>query len=75
MTSTQGPPRRPHDLPALLALRTDWKGPADAQFAALFTDWFHRESSTRWWWLAEHADTAVGMVSLKLIERMPTLHW
>lgn len=72
MTSTRVRRAGFHDLPALLALRTDWKGPADTQFAARFTDWFERESTTRWWWVAERADTAVGMVSLKLIERMPT---
>ena len=61
------------DLPALVALRTDWQGPApDSDFAQRFADWFDREGESRRWWLAKDGSTAVGMVNLKVIDRMPS---
>jgi GNAT superfamily N-acetyltransferase len=42
-------------------------------FAAEFADWFQREGSQRWWWIAEDsAGRARGMVNLKVFERMPS---
>jgi GNAT superfamily N-acetyltransferase len=42
-------------------------------FAAEFADWFQREGSQRWWWIAEdNTGRARGMVNLKVFERMPS---
>jgi GNAT superfamily N-acetyltransferase len=62
------------DMPSLMALRAAWRDAAitDA-FAAEFADWFKREGSQRWWWIAEDsAGRARGMVNLKVFERMPS---
>ena len=55
-----------------MALRSLWHGTgADKEFVRRFTTWFEQEATTRWWWLALDAPTPVGMVNLKLFERMP----
>ncbi|HVE63985.1 MAG TPA: GNAT family N-acetyltransferase [Mycobacteriales bacterium] len=63
------------DAAAFLALRAEWHGGpvSSAGFAESFTSWFRRELPTRWWWLA-HDDEGVplGMVNLKIFERMPS---
>lgn len=59
-------------MSSLLALRAAWRAaPVTDEFAAAFSSWFEREASQRWWWMAED-DTgrAVGMVNLKIFERM-----
>lgn len=42
-----------------------------AEFAEAFAAWFAREGADRWWWLAEHEGAAVGMVNLRVFDRMP----
>jgi GNAT superfamily N-acetyltransferase len=56
-----------------MTLRASWRGTAVTEgFATEFMAWFEREGSQRWWWLAEDpTGVAVGMVNLKLFERMP----
>jgi GNAT superfamily N-acetyltransferase len=63
----------PQDALALMTLRAAWRGTAVSEdFASQFVPWFEREGSQRWWWLAEDpTGTGVGMVNLKLFERMP----
>jgi GNAT superfamily N-acetyltransferase len=57
----------------LVGLRASWRGePVTTEFAATFRNWFLREGSTRWWWLAIDANEPVGMVNMKLYERMPS---
>jgi len=61
------------DIAELARLRTAWREePLTSQFLDAFRSWFEREQNSRWWWLAEaEAGTAVGMVNLKLFDRMP----
>ena len=57
----------------LANLRAAWRGqPASPDFIATFREWFQREQHTRWWWLAVDDDNAVGMVNVKLFDRMPS---
>ena len=65
-------PAGPADVPALVALRSAWKGPGTPDFRRDFDAWFTREHPTRQWWIAEEAGTPVGMVNLKLVDRMPS---
>ncbi len=61
------------DLASLMRLRSTWRGAElTPDFAESFTSWFGREGSNRWWWLALDGSAAVGMVNLKLYERMPS---
>ena len=60
------------DVGALLALRSQWKDEEPTpEFVDRFTTWFQQEWPTRWWWLALDDLRPVGMVNLKLFERMP----
>lgn len=61
------------DVDSLARLRATWHGcePSIA-FLAAFRGWFLREQASRWWWLADDDRTAIGMVNLKLFERMPS---
>lgn len=61
------------DLLALLTLRASWRETAVTDdYAVDFDAWFHREGNQRWWWLAEDpAGVAVGMVNMKIFDRMP----
>ena len=61
------------DLLSLLTLRASWRGVAVTDdYAVGFSAWFERESSQRWWWLAEDTTgVAVGMVNMKIFDRMP----
>src|SRR3954469_22907788 len=64
------------DIDMLVGLRASWRGePVTTEFAATFRNWFVREGSTRWWWLAIDANEPVGMVNMKLYERMPSPGW
>ncbi len=61
------------DVPALAALRAAWREqPCTAEFVEAFRDWFVEEGASRWWWIAEEGGEAVGMIGLKLFDRMPT---
>ena len=61
------------DVDQLARLRAAWRGqPVSAEFAATFREWFLREQDTRWWWIADTGDESVGMVNLKLFDRMPS---
>lgn len=62
------------DVSSLLSLRAAWRSATVTErFAIEFSAWFEREASQRWWWIAED-DTAraVGMVNLKIFDRMPS---
>jgi GNAT superfamily N-acetyltransferase len=63
----------PEDVEALARLRAAWRGePATPSFVAAFQAWHVREPD-RWWWLAVDGDgEPVGMVNLKVFERMPS---
>jgi GNAT superfamily N-acetyltransferase len=62
------------DVESLARLRTLWRGePLTSEFVGQFRAWWDREQPSRWWWIAEDgSDVAVGMVNLKLFDRMPT---
>lgn len=61
------------DVDRLAKLRAEWRGePASAEFLATFRDWFLREQSTRWWWIALEGERTIGMVNLKVFNRMPS---
>jgi len=61
------------DVDALVRLRATWREhEAPGEFASVFHDWFRREQPSRWWWIATDDDDAVGMVNLKLFQRMPS---
>lgn len=61
------------DIDALAGLRAAWRDEAPTpQFVAAFATWLEREQPSRWWWLAEtDAGAPVGMVNLKIFDRMP----
>ena len=63
----------PEDVEALARLRAAWRDePMTPSFVADFRAWHTRESD-RWWWLAVQGDgESVGMVNLKVFERMPS---
>jgi GNAT superfamily N-acetyltransferase len=62
------------DVPELARLRAQWRGAElSAEFTAQLREWFLREQHTRWWWLAEtDSGEIVGMVNVKLFDRMPS---
>ena len=61
------------DIPALSALRAAWREhELTPSFLDAFAEWFGRERSSRWWWLAEAAGEPVGMVNVKVFDRMPS---
>ncbi|HTW19492.1 MAG TPA: GNAT family N-acetyltransferase [Mycobacteriales bacterium] len=61
------------DVPQLAALRAQWREQeSSAQFVAAYRDWFVREAAVRWWWLAVDGPAAIGMVNLKMFDRMPS---
>jgi GNAT superfamily N-acetyltransferase len=60
------------DVDRLAQLRAVWRGhPTSAEFFAAFREWFLREQSSRWWWIALVDDDAIGMVNVKIFDRMP----
>jgi GNAT superfamily N-acetyltransferase len=60
------------DVEALARLRALWRDePVTASFVADFRAWHARESD-RWWWLAVDGGEPVGMVNLKVFDRMPS---
>ena len=61
------------DIDQLARLRASWRGQAvTAEFVAIFRHWFLREQETRWWWIAINDQGGVGMVNLKIFDRMPS---
>ena len=67
--------RRAHhdDVASFLTLRLQWQAEEPTpEFVHRFTGWFEQEWPSRWWWLALDDLRPVGMVNLKLFERMPT---
>ena len=62
-----------HDVDALARLRAVWRDePVTPAFLAAFRDWHARERD-RWWWLAvDDSDEPLGMVNLKVFDRMPS---
>ena len=62
-----------NDVNALARLRAVWREqPPSDEFIATFRDWFLREHANRWWWMAIDDAEPVGMVNLKIFERMPS---
>lgn len=66
----------PADGSALAALRRAWTEEdtgdvADEGFEARFLAWYEHESAHRLTWLAELAGQPVGMMNLRVFERMP----
>ena len=60
-------------MASFLALRLQWQAEEPTpEFVHRFTGWFEQEWPSRWWWLALDDLRPVGMVNLKLFERMPT---
>lgn len=60
------------DVDALARLRAAWREEeATAQYVETFREWFERERATRRWWLAETDGLTVGIVNVKIFERMP----
>lgn len=67
--------RRAHeaDVDSLAHLRAAWsEQPTDHGYSATFREWFVKEQAERWWWIAVDHSAAVGMVNLKLFDRMPS---
>ena len=62
------------DIVSLARLRALWRGEAvTPEFVERFRAWYEREQPSRWCWIADNeTDGAVGMVNLKLFERMPS---
>jgi GNAT superfamily N-acetyltransferase len=61
------------DIDAVAALRAAWQSsPASESYLAAFTEWFLAEAPSRWWWVATDNDQIVGMVNLKIFDRMPS---
>ena len=61
------------DIETLAQLRAEWRGEElTPEFSAMFREWFDRERSGRSWWLAEADGQPVGMVNVKVFERMPS---
>jgi len=63
------------DIDELARLRATWRErTADAEFLTTFRAWFVREQADRWWWIAVDGPESVGMVNVKLFDRMPDPH-
>jgi GNAT superfamily N-acetyltransferase len=61
------------DVDELARLRAAWREQvASSDFLAVFREWFLREQLSRWWWIALDDREAVGMVNVKLFDRMPS---
>jgi GNAT superfamily N-acetyltransferase len=61
------------DVERLARLRAVWRATqVSGEFLATFREWFVREQASRWWWIAVDDDNAIGMVNLKIFERMPS---
>jgi GNAT superfamily N-acetyltransferase len=61
------------DVDELARLRAAWREQvASSDFLAVFREWFLREQLSRWWWIAFDDLEAVGMVNVKLFDRMPS---
>jgi GNAT superfamily N-acetyltransferase len=61
------------DVDELARLRAAWREQeAASEFLAAFREWFLREQHSRWWWIAEADHARVGMVNMKLFDRMPS---
>jgi predicted N-acetyltransferase YhbS len=61
------------DVERLARLRAAWRDePVTPAFLAAFRDW-HAQERDRWWWLAvDGGGEPVGMVNLKVFDRMPS---
>lgn len=61
------------DVDRLARLRAAWRDePVTPAFLEAFRDWHARERD-RWWWLAvDGGGEPVGMVNLKVFDRMPS---
>jgi GNAT superfamily N-acetyltransferase len=62
------------DVADLARLRALWREhELTPAFVDALRDWMEREHDSRWWWVAE-TDTgeAVGMVNVKIFDRMPS---
>lgn len=61
------------DVDSLAQLRAEWRDqPADERYLATFRAWFAKEQAERWWWIAVDDGASVGMVNLKVFDRMPS---
>ena len=61
------------DVESFSALRLQWQDEEPSpEFEHRFRGWFDREWPSRWWWVALDDQRPVGMVNLKLFDRMPT---
>jgi predicted N-acetyltransferase YhbS len=67
-------PATPEDAASMAALRASWRQQElTAEFETEFREWLSREWPSRWWWVAVTGDgRVVGMVNLKLFDRMPS---
>lgn len=60
------------DVEQLARLRACWRETElTDEFLQRFRDWHDEERSSRHWWLAVVDDEAIGMVNLKVFNRMP----
>lgn len=70
--STSVRPAGVEDGQYLAQLRAQWRGTeATPEFVAAFERWYVTEQASRRWWLAFADGGAIGMVNLKIFERMP----
>ncbi len=61
------------DVVGLAGLRAKWRGyELTPEFLDQFEGWFIGEQSSRWWWLAEADSEPIGMLNLKVFDRMPS---
>src|SRR5438309_9206640 len=62
-----------HDVDRLARLRAVWREtPPSAEFLVVFREWFLQEQPARWWWIASDDEGDIGMVNLKVFDRMPS---
>jgi GNAT superfamily N-acetyltransferase len=59
------------DVATLAALRTEWSGGSDPDFAHRMADWITGEGERRTTWVAELDGLPVGMASMLEYRRMP----
>jgi GNAT superfamily N-acetyltransferase len=60
-------------IDALARLRALWRDEDLSEvYLTDFRSWFRRERPSRWFWLAADESEPIGMVNVKLFERMPS---
>jgi GNAT superfamily N-acetyltransferase len=62
-----------NDVDDLAQLRAAWREQSGTdEFVATFREWFLQEQTSRWWWIASDDRDAIGMINVKLFDRMPS---